>query len=480
MAGEFNRIRSEPTPPAAGAGRAGTRRGRGMPNARMRRKRLGLLLSGFVSAAVLLASGTAWAVTGWVSGQLTRSDVFGGLLEEERPEGGPRGALNVLVLGSDARDGTEEAARTDTMMLAHLNRDRDHITVVGLPRDSWVSVPGHGRHKINAAYALGGPSLAVQTVEANTGVRIDHYIEIDFTGFVEVVDAVGGIEVCLPEAIHDEKALLDMEAGVHHVDGTEALAFARTRRTVDGDLDRIDRQQQVLSALLDRAMSTGTLSDPGRFGAFLDSTLRSVTVDEGLDTGTIRKLGNQLTRIGLDDVTFTQVPVEQTDFWTPNDDVAVLWDRQEARDMFGRIARDEPLEEGERQEESAPEEVSPGEVTLRVYNGVGTPGLGAQTRGALMSAGFHSPDPAEDWPTREVPETLVRYAPGQENAAETVTSVLPGARTEADDSLNSTLEVVVGFNYEGVAPDAGEAEDPPGEGRDTLSTSSARDNVCEP
>nr|WP_233515181.1 LCP family protein [Marinitenerispora sediminis] len=453
-----------------------------------------------MSVIVLLASGGAWAVTGWASGLINRFDVFGGLTD--RPDAGPRGALNFLVIGSDSRGGLDsgqqtdlgvghvEGRRSDTMMLVHLNSDRDAITVVGIPRDSWVDIPGHGGNKINAAYAFGGPQLAVQTVESATRVRIDHYVEIDFSGFVDVVDAVGGIEVCLPEAIRDEKAHLDMAAGTHHVDGTEALAFARTRQTGDGDLDRIDRQQLVMSALLDRALSSETLSDPDKFAGFLDTSLRSLTVDEGLDTATINQLGNQLRDISLTDVSFTQVPIADMEYWTPNGDVAITWNEPAARELFGRIAADEPLggEPDARPEEPAAEEdaaVAAGDISLQVFNGVGTPGLGGQVGNQLAGAGFQVPGPAQNWSSRDVPETLVRYGPDQEGAADTVVEAIPGSRKEADPTLTGQLQVVVGANFQSVTAPASApspAPDPTpqgGTGRDSVQTSTAADNICE-
>ncbi|TDQ51908.1 LCP family protein [Actinorugispora endophytica] len=501
---EFRRVRSGPTPPESGTG-SGPRRRTGsgrapawLPSAAARRRRLTLTLAGALSIAVLLASGTAWAITGWASGQLNRYDVFAGLLEENRPEAGPQGTLNFLVIGSDRREGmgSEEqdalgvgdtdGQRSDTMMLVHLNNERDQVTVVGIPRDSWVRIPGYGEDKINAAYAYGGPQLAIQTVESATGVRVDHYVEVDFGGFVDVVDALEGITVCLPEAIHDDKARLHMEAGTHQVDGVEALAFARTRKSSDGDLDRIDRQQQVLSALLDKALSSETLTDPARFGLFLDTALGSVTVDEGLDTASINQLGNQMRSVRLDDVTFTQVPIGQMDFWTPHGDVAVKWQEEAARELFGRIARDEPLTGGpgdaaDQGAEAAPV-VAPGDIEVEVYNGIGAPGLGAQVRADLAAAGFLTTAEARDWTSRDVPETLVRYAPGREDAARLVQDSLPGAGLQRDAALGDRIQVVIGFNHTRVtAPGttASPASDTEGEGgRDTLNTSTAADNVC--
>lgn len=337
--GEFRRERSQPVPPGD---RRSPRSGRvTVPSARVRRHRNGLLLMSVFSVLVLLASGTSWAITGWVSGSLNRFDVFGGLSDGERPA--ETGGLTFLVIGSDSRGemskedqnalsvGSTPGQRSDAIMLVRLNHERDHVTVIGLPRDLWVDIPGEGDDKINAAYAYGGPQLAVQTVESVTDVRIDHYVEVDFNGFVDVVDALDGIDVCLPEAINDPKAHLDMAAGTHRVDGKEALAFSRTRATARGDLDRIDRQQQVLSAMLDRAMSTETLSNPTKLTAFLDSALSSVTVDEGLDTSTINDLAYQMRDLDLGEVTFAQVPIADMNHWTPRGDVALLWDEPAAR-----------------------------------------------------------------------------------------------------------------------------------------------------
>ncbi|WP_017538571.1 LCP family protein [Nocardiopsis halophila] len=495
--GEFRRVRSAPTPPA-GPSPARAPRGPVLPDRSVRRRRLGLLLAGAMSVAVLLASGTAWALTGWMSGQINRFDVFSDL--GERPEAGPTGALNFLVIGSDSREGMDRAAksdlgvgsaegrRSDTMMLVHVNDERDAVSVVGIPRDSWVDVPGIGKDKINAAYAHGGPQLTVRTVEAATHVRIDHYVEIDFTGFTEVVDALDGIEVCLAEPITDDKAKLDMAAGTHEVDGREALAFARTRKTAGGDLDRIDRQQQVMAALLDRALSTDTLGDPARFSAFLETALGSVTVDRELDTAAINELGSQLRSVGLDDVTFAQVPVEDTAYWTPRGDVAVTWDREAAQEMFARVAADRPLDGAEAgggpTGSAEPEDDPvPGEVRVQVFNGIGTPGLGAKAARELRATGFAVPGDAQNWSSRDEETTTVRHAPGDEAAAELVASAVPGAEPRTDDTLSGEVQLVLGFDYRGVEPVAAPEPSPERQeqGADGTgpSTATARENVCD-
>ncbi|CAM3633043.1 LCP family protein [Nocardiopsis rhodophaea] len=496
---ELRRVRSAPTPPASPRRPTPTRTTMALPSRAARRKQWSLLLAGAMSVIVLLASATAWGVTGWMSGQLNRFDVFGEL-EGERPAPGPKGAVNVLLIGSDSRAGVDDkekpgvghvdGQRSDTMMLVHLNNDRDRITVIGIPRDSWVDVPGHGKNKINSAYAFGGPQLTVRTVESLTRVRVDHYVEVDFTGFVDVVDALDGIEVCLPEPISDPKAGLDMDAGTHKVNGDQALGFARTRKTAGGDLDRIDRQQLVMSALLDKALDSNTLSDPGRFTAFLDSALSSITVDEGLDTTTINELAGQMRDIGLDDVSFTQVPLDDTAYWTPRGDVAVTWNRAAASAMFAQIAADKPVSEPPKKGEPGKEQPGPdapggGDIRLQIFNGTGTPGQGGRARAAFRDAGFQVPETAQNWPSKDVSTTLVRHAPDRKKEAEVVADVIPDAELREDPALGREVQVVIGFNYTGIdapeAPPAPKASAAPTAGeRGKVRTSTARDNVCSP
>lgn len=483
---EFRRRRSQPLPPERSP-----RSGRvTVPSAATRRRRTGLLVMSALSALVLLASGTSWALTGWMSGALNRFDVFGGLSEEGRPE--QTGGLTFLVIGSDNRDemsgeaqedlsvGSTPGQRSDSMMLVRLNHDRDQLTVVGIPRDLWVDIPGQGPDKINAAYAHGGPQLAVRTVESVTDVRVDHYVEVDFNGFVDVVDALGGIEVCLPEAIHDPKAQLDMEAGTHQVDGAEALAFSRTRATSRGDLDRIERQQQVLSAMLDQAMSTETLSDPAKLTDFLDSALSSVTVDQGLDTSTINELAYQMRDIDLSEVTFTQVPIADMEYWTPRGDVAVLWDEPAARELFAAVRADRPVD-GSGEEDGSGSEPRPDDIRVQVFNGIGTAGLGAQLDAELAAAGFQVASPAQNWSSLDVATTQVRHGPDDAAAAEYVAGMMPGSQTVEDNALDGELQIVIGFDYTAFeAPQTADAtpREEPSAAEEAGSVSTARENVC--
>ncbi len=219
----------------------------------------------------------------------------------------PSGALNILVLGSDSRSGRENAklgggdegagARSDTAMVVHIDEGRTGATVVSIPRDTLVTRPSCPLESggstavaynvmFNSAYAVGGPVCAVKTVESMTDVRMDHYIEIDFSGFAKLVDALGGVTVTTDEDIDDEDSHLSLRAGTHHLDGEQALALARTRHGIgDGsDLGRIGLQQKLVKALLDQISSTDLLTNPARLYRAADAITGSLTTDTGLDS----------------------------------------------------------------------------------------------------------------------------------------------------------------------------------------------------
>ncbi|HEV7900108.1 MAG TPA: LCP family protein [Planosporangium sp.] len=268
---------------------------------------------GAVAALVLVAVGgvtAAWLYGRSVNADLNRTNAFGAVPDSvptgwpsaapsAAPSIGPRpveivaNAMNVLLLGSDSRDpATTAGTRSDTMMLVHLDADHRHAYVVSIPRDTWVHVPAaaDGRHgntmaKINAAYAWGGAPLAVRTVEAFTGVRIDHVVLIDFAGFQQVVDALGGVDLTVDQTITSIfPPHRTFTRGQRHFTGTEALDYVRQRyQFADGDFARERHQQQFLKALLDKAANMGTLSDVGKLNAFLRAVTRAVTVDENFD-----------------------------------------------------------------------------------------------------------------------------------------------------------------------------------------------------
>ncbi|MGP0024764.1 MAG: LCP family protein [Streptosporangiaceae bacterium] len=311
-----------------------------------RRKRALLTVCGVMSAMILVVSGSAWALTGYINGHIKRVDAG-------TANSASTGPLNILVAGVDPRTGLthheevvlhvgdDVSSNSDTLMLMHVSADRSRVTVVSIPRDSWVSIPGHGMNKINAAYGLGGAKLMVQTVEQATGLTINDYVEVDFLGFVRVIDALGGVNICLPQALDDPYSGLDLSAGVHHVDGITALAYARDRHSfATSDLARIQDQQRLLSSALSEAIHSGLLANPIRLSQFIDAALSSLTVNQGLN---VAALADQMRGITAGNVTFMTVPLANVDYQTPTGELAVQWDSQAASQLFQDLASDQSL-----------------------------------------------------------------------------------------------------------------------------------------
>ncbi|MDQ0763288.1 LCP family protein [Streptomyces canus] len=244
----------------------------------------------------------------------------------------PTEAVNILVLGSDSRSGKENqalgggsstGARSDTAMVVHIGAGRTTATVVSIPRDTLVTRPSCPLESggttsaaygamFNSAYSVGGPVCAVKTVESITNVRMDHYVEIDFSGFAKLVDALGGVTVTTDEDIDDDDSHLTLKAGTHHLNGKQALAFARTRHGIgDGsDLGRIGLQQKLVKALLEQISSTNLLTSPTKLYSVADAITGSLTTDTGLDSLTeLMSLGESLKGLSSDEVKTVTMPV---------------------------------------------------------------------------------------------------------------------------------------------------------------------------
>ncbi|HEY5836639.1 LCP family protein [Streptomyces sp.] len=274
-----------------------------------RRRRRGLAVVAWAAASlVLLGAGGAGYLYYRLDGNLRRVDIDGAL-GRDRPADLGNGSMDVLVLGSDSRSGANRAyghdsgtARSDTAMIVHLDKGHTAAGVVSIPRDTLVPRPSCRRIRgggtepatpqamFNTAYEIGGPVCAVKTVEKLTGIRMDHYVEVDFTGFKRLVDALGGVPVTTTAPIHDVKSHLSLPAGTHQLDGEQALGLVRTRHGVaDGsDLGRIELQQAFMGALLDRVSGVGLLDSPAKLFSVADTATKAVTTDTGL--GSVRKL----------------------------------------------------------------------------------------------------------------------------------------------------------------------------------------------
>ncbi|MEU6073413.1 LCP family protein [Micromonospora sp. NPDC047074] len=254
-----------------------------------------------------------------VESGIERVDAFEGVPEESRPQVVTQDALNILILGSDSRDpeGTT-GSRTDTIILAHLPKDRSSAQLISIPRDTWVPVPrskdgsqGGRDAKINAAYAWGGVPLMVQAVEKFTSVRIDHVMIVDFAGFKEIIDALDGIEVDVEKnftSIHPPFRTFNQ--GKQRMDGEAALDYSRQRKQfADGDFARIRHQQQVIRAIMDRAVTGGIVTNPARLNSFVKASSNAVSVDEKMS---LLDMATDLRNLRSGNLTFLTSPTKGT------------------------------------------------------------------------------------------------------------------------------------------------------------------------
>lgn len=303
--------------------------------------------------AVLALGGVGAAL--WFQRQLDANieklaDPFEGL--ESRPDPAPspteegvtNEAVNLLVLGSDSRISAGDpnqweagAQRTDAIMLVHLPADRSTAQVVSIPRDSWVPIPGHGEAKINAAFSYGGPTLMIQTVEQLTGVRIDHFAVTDFESFTTLTDALGGVQIRVPEDIGDGKKVF-FEAGVHQMSGEEALAYTRQRYGLaNGDFGRVQRQQNWMRAMLGKI--NNNRNDVAMMTRFFTAVSESVATDEGLSIDKMRTLYMSARGLSTNDVTFMTAPHSGTGRSADGQSIVVL-DRALFDPLMASIAND--------------------------------------------------------------------------------------------------------------------------------------------
>lgn len=356
-------------------------------------------------------------------------------------------------------------------MLVHISSNHDKINVVSLPRDSLVTIPGHRSNgsegakgisigerqgKLNWAYMYGGAPLTIQTVERATGVHVDHYVEVNFLGFLKVVNALGGVTVCTPQPINDPKSGLRLPVGKSNVDGPTALAYSRARYSLTGgsDLGRIDRQQQFMSAVVHKA-----LSEPAKFPGVLSASLNAIRADEGLSKGTLAALATQMKGMSTDSIAFTTVPLSNSDYTVTmggQRQSTVLWDQSASERLFQEIEDDKPIIQPAKPTAPAPSAsaspkngltVPPNQIDVRVVNGVGTAGLAARAAQDLKKTGFGTA--VVPGARRGVTTTVIQYGPGREDSAKTLKAAIPDAKLKVVSSLGSHLQVIVGSSWTG-------------------------------
>jgi LCP family protein required for cell wall assembly len=267
------------------------------------------------------------------------------------------GGHNYLLVGSDGREGlTPEqqdqlnagggdiGQRTDSIIVVHVPSAGGKAALVSVPRDSYVPIPGHGSNKINAAYSIGGAKLLTQTIEQVTGIHLDGYLEIGFAGFANVVDSLGGVDVCVPFDMKDPDASIDLKQGCQTLDGPTALGYVRARKSDPrGDIGRAERQRQFLGAVLKKAATPSTVLIPWRYKAFADATASGLTVGQTTQLSDAVRILQALRGVDGGDTLSLVVPIETASFQTSNAGVAVKWNSAQAKALFTAIQNDEPL-----------------------------------------------------------------------------------------------------------------------------------------
>ncbi|MFB6441533.1 LCP family protein [Streptomyces sp. NPDC056411] len=312
-------------------------------------------------AALVVLLGIPAGTLAWAGGKLNSTVE----LADATEQGASGKGTNYLLVGSDSRDGLTDrekqqlhtgsagGRRTDSMILLHTGGGR--TTMVSLPRDSWLTIPSYtspmtgkrhapAKNKLNAAFAVGGPKMLVNTIERNTGLKIDHYVEVGFAGFVNLVDAVDGVPICLDRDLRDEKSGANFKKGCHLLDGARALAFVRQRhQEAQGDLGRTRNQQKFLSALAHRASAPGTVLNPLAVYSALNAGLDTLLVDRDTDLMDLTKMFQAVRTITGGHGKQLNVPVATVGLRTPKGN-AVLWDRARAQRLFRELRDDRPVD----------------------------------------------------------------------------------------------------------------------------------------
>jgi LCP family protein required for cell wall assembly len=407
-------------------------------------------------------------------------------------------AENFVLIGSDTRAGANgkgtggadiAGARSDTTIILHISAGDGGATLVSIPRDSYVQIPScvvgpNGQTsapemtKFNAAFSIGGEysskyaaSCTIHTIETLTGIHIDHYAVVDFVGFEHMVEALGGVRMCVAEPLVDplfnggpgdrHGSGLDLPAGKHvEIDGTQALALMRARYALDGggDLPRIKRQQEFVAAMVRKATSTGLLIDPIKLQSFLSAAAGALTTD-GFGLGTMRKLASALHTVGAGGVHLLTVPNLTDQPGLPYGDV--LWDPTQAPQLWNEIRHDEPIPGTTATPTPTPTPtitptgppltVAPSSIDVAVENGTSQQGLGQTVATQLEAQGYHVVS-VGDADKETYTRTQVRYGPEKVQSSQTVAASLAGAKRVADPTATTTITIVVGSDFTKVLP----------------------------
>jgi LCP family protein required for cell wall assembly len=365
-------------------------------------RRRKIVLRSLLGVGVLvLVLGVGAAAAVWkLQGNIDEAPLGDTVVKNDTPEG----ALNILFIGSDSRDlktkgyGNEKGQRSDALMLVHFSKGNKRIDAVQIPRDTLMELPSckdngsgsfaGGEGMINSALEA-GPGCSVRAVETISNVRIDHFVQLDFDGFASMVNALGGVNVCLDQALVDPLAKLDLPAGKQKIKGKDALALARTRHAVgDGsDIGRLGHQQVVMSSIISQARSTSILTRPDKLFKFLNALTKSITVDKGISSiPELTGLAKRARAVPEKGITFVTMPNGAA----PTDPNRVV-KTDDADTIFKAVAKDQEMPvEGEDDEVQTgdTETTNPRSAAVKVLNAARTPGLATSAQTSMTTLGY--------------------------------------------------------------------------------------------
>jgi LCP family protein required for cell wall assembly len=453
------------------------RRRRRGPDPRSRsRHSLGQRVAAWTSVALVgvLVAGTLVAYAKYRSfwDSIRRVDVAS-LIGPQPPK--YTNAENILLIGSDTRVGQHGIGGqvgcncSDTLMLLHISPGRHSVTVVNIPRETMVPIlacaasdgtsgqtaqPGQ-LELINAALAYGGPACTWKTFEAVTDIRVDHFIQLDFTGFEKVINDLGGVNICLPFAIDDPQSGLNLSKGTHHVFGREALAFWRTREGVGtgSDLQRIQRDQYEMAALVQGIEHSGLLSSPSKILKVVGDATDAMTTDTGLDQNSMLQIADSLRGVKPSAVQFVTAP----NVPYPANINNVVFEQPQADQLFIAIAHDSALPKaakakgkGKGKKATAPPAVdtTPSQVKVQVENGSGVSGIASQAGSALTNLGFDVVGTG-DASNFSYTDSVIQYAAASDlPAVNTLKSRLSNVQVEQNSTLTpGTIDLIIGSSF---------------------------------
>jgi LCP family protein required for cell wall assembly len=417
-----------------------------------------------LSVVMVAGSLSAYAAYRKLNGNITHEDV-NAAIGPNRPKK-LNNALNILMLGSDTRAGANakygrsmknEPARSDTAILLHLSPGGTGAVGISFPRDLMVPIPSCKRKDgtrapaqsvamFNSAFTIAGATCTIATIEAMTNIKVDHFAQVDFAGFKGIVDAIGGVKICLPKDVNDKQAHLNLNKGVHVVKGEQALAYVRSRHGLgDGsDTSRIKRQQQFLGSVANKALSGGVLANPAKLAGLLNAGTKSLTTDKGLSVGVMMQIAQSMQNMSAGKLRFVTVPWGA---YAPDPNRVALA-QPAANQLFTSIRNDTQIQEEPKQTTSAAPKVPASQVRVRVFNGTGVPGQAQRYADQLTAQGFKVISVATA-PSRQ--NTKVLYGSGADQQAATLTGVLSGVKAAPrQGGMPGVVDLIIGPNMSAV------------------------------